>query len=290
MEFGLMVIERDPVSNDVLLAMCGFCKAFGREGKYDQLVQQDQESGNDTKKRRRRSLTTTKFFRAFRVDNIRSHLQGAHPRRWAEYETLPKQENTRARYLQLQGDLQTYDHLPMVDDVVLGGPPLHAESDMAYAQSHAQASAISEAQHAAAQGAHNGHIPAGFSGGCQNSTQMTASLTYNASGAASSSGSGSANNRNTHFDYEKHLTEQIALDRERLEFEKMRFKKEVELRERELALREKHMQQQIVLQEKLCEANRENAQIEGAKFYRLAEVLRDAVTGAQNSSEAASVV
>ncbi|KAI9995227.1 hypothetical protein PInf_012277 [Phytophthora infestans] len=311
MEFGLMVIERDPVSNDVLLAMCGFCKAFGREGKYDQLVQQDQESGNDTKKRRRRSLTTTKFFRAFRVDNIRSHLQGAHPRRWAEYETLPKQENTRARYLQLQGDLQTYDHLPMVDDVVLGGPPLHAESDMAYAQSHAQASAISEAQHAAAQGAHNGHIIAGFSGGCQNSTQMTASLTYNgrspehiidymcpetntslsaASGAASSSGSGSANNRNTHFDYEKHLTEQIALDRERLEFEKMRFKKEVELRERELALREKHMQQQIVLQEKLCEANRENAQIEGAKFYRLAEVLRDAVTGAQNSSEAASVV
>ncbi|ETM99240.1 hypothetical protein PPTG_18970 [Phytophthora nicotianae INRA-310] len=292
MEFGLLAIERDPVSNDVLLAMCGFCKAFGREGKYDQLVQQDQESGNDTKKRRRRSLTTTKFFRAFRVDNIRSHLQGAHPRRWAEYEALPKQENARTRYLQLQSDLQTYDHLPMVDDVVLGGPALNAESDMTYAHAHAlaQASAISEAQHVAAQAVHNGHTSTGFSGGSQNSTQMTASLTYNASGVASSSASGSASTRNAHFDYEKHLTEQIALDRERLEFEKMRFKKEVELRERELALREKHMEQQIALQEKLCEASRENAQIEGAKFYRLAEVLRDAITGAQNSSEAASVV
>ncbi|KAF1794503.1 hypothetical protein GQ600_6711 [Phytophthora cactorum] len=317
MEFGLLAIERDPVSNDVLLAMCGFCKAFGREGKYEQLVQQDQESGIDAKKRRRRSLTTTKFFRAFRVDNIRSHLQGAHPRRWAEYEMLPKQENARARYLQLQGELQTYDHLPMVDDVVLGGPALNAESDMAYAQAQAlaQASAVSEVHHAVAQAAHNGHTSTGFSGGSQSSTHMTASLTYNgksqccymdtanhinnvntilslfaASGAASSSASGSANTRGTHFDYEKHLTEQIALDRERLEFEKMRFKKEVELRERELALREKHMEQQIALQEKLCEANRENAQIEGAKFYRLAEVLRDAITGAQNSSEAASVV
>ncbi|KAG3108587.1 hypothetical protein PI124_g10610 [Phytophthora idaei] len=292
MEFGLLAIERDPVSNDVLLAMCGFCKAFGREGKYEQLVQQDQESGIDAKKRRRRSLTTTKFFRAFRVDNIRSHLQGAHPRRWAEYEMLPKQENARARYLQLQGELQTYDHLPMVDDVVLGGPALNAESDMAYAQAQAlaQASAVSEVHHAVAQAAHNGHTSTGFSGGSQSSTHMTASLTYNASGAASSSASGSANTRGTHFDYEKHLTEQIALDRERLEFEKMRFKKEVELRERELALREKHMEQQIALQEKLCEANHENAQIEGAKFYRLAEVLRDAITGAQNSSEAASVV
>ncbi|KAL4124837.1 hypothetical protein PRNP1_008632 [Phytophthora ramorum] len=280
MEFGLLVIERDSVSGDVLLAMCGFCKAFGREDKYEQLVQADQEAGNDSKKRRRRSLTTTKFFRAFRVDNIRSHLQGAHPRRWSEYEVLPKQETLRARYLQLHGELQTYD-LPM-DDVVL-----NAESDIAYAQAQAlaQAAAISEAQHAAAQAAaaqaaHSAHTSN------QSGTQMTASLTYNASGAASGS---TTNSRGT-FDYEKHLTEQIALDRERLEFEKVRFKKEVELRERELALREKHMEQKIALQEKVCEANRDNAQLESAKFYRLAEVLRDAITGAQSSSEAASVV
>ncbi|OWZ23511.1 hypothetical protein PHMEG_0001610 [Phytophthora megakarya] len=297
MEYGLLVIERD-VSGDVLLAMCGFCKAFGREDKYEQLVQQDQETGND-KKRRRRSLTTTKFFRAFRVDNIRSHLQGSHPRRWAEYEILPKQDNIRARYLQLQGEIQTYDHLPM-DDVVLGASALTAEADIGYAQSQlAQASAISEA-HAAAQIAVQVHNVQ-TSGTSQSSTTQTASLVnfrdeskqHNADGifgSGASSASGSASTRSTHFDYEKHLTEQIALDRERLDFEKMRFEREVELRERELALREKHMQQKIVLQEKLCEANRENAQLESAKFYRLAEVLRDAITGAQSSSESPSVV
>ena len=110
-----------------------------------------------------------------------------------------------------------------------------------------------------------------------------------ASSAASSTASASFNARGT-FDYEKHLTEQIALDREKLEFEKIRFKKEVELRERELALREKHMEQKMILQEKLCEANRESAQLESVKFYRLAEVLRDAISGAQSSSETASVV
>ncbi|GMF16104.1 unnamed protein product [Phytophthora lilii] len=184
MEFGLLAIERDAVSGDVLLALCGFCKAFGREGKYEQLVQQDQETGNDAKKRRRRSLTTTKFFRAFRVDNIRSHLLGAHPRRWAEYEMLPKQESVRARYLQLQGEMQTYDHLPMVDDV-LGGSALNPDSDMAYAQAQAlaQATAISEAQHAAAQAAaqaaaaHNAQTTSsGLNGGQTGATQMTASL------------------------------------------------------------------------------------------------------------------
>ncbi|KAE9046714.1 hypothetical protein PR002_g1503 [Phytophthora rubi] len=296
MEFGLHAIERDAVSGDVLLAMCGLCKAFGREDKYEQLVQQDQEAGNDSKKRRRRSLTTTKFFRTFRVDNIRSHLQCAHPRRWADYDLLPKQEGVRARYLQLQCELQSYDHLPMVDDVVLGGSALSSDSDLAYAQAQAiaQAAAISEAQHAAVQAAHaaetqHAHATSSGLNGSQSGTaHMTASLTYN--GAASTAASGSSSSRGATFDYEKHLTDQIALDRERLEFEKMRFKKEVELRERELAIREKHMEQQVALQEKLCEANRENAQLESAKFYRLAEVLRDAIAGAQSSSEAASVV
>ncbi|CAI5710810.1 unnamed protein product [Peronospora farinosa] len=291
MEFGLLAIERDAVSGDVLLAMCGFCKAFGREGKYEQLVRRDQETGNDSKKRRRRSLTTTKFFRAFRVDNIRSHLQGAHPRRWVEYEMLPKQDTVRARFLRLQGELQSYDQLSMVDDVVLGGSALNPESDMTYAQAHAlaQASAISEAQHAAAQvvATQVAQTSTGLNGVNHSTTQMTASLVT--SSAASSAASASSSARGT-FDYEKHLTEQIALDREKLEFEKIRFKKEVELRERELALREKHMEQKIVLQAKLCEANRESAQLESAKFFRLAEVLRDAISGAQSSSETASVV
>ncbi|GMF49968.1 unnamed protein product [Phytophthora fragariaefolia] len=294
MEFGLLAIERDAVSGDVLLALCGFCKAFGREDKYEQLVQQDQEAGNESKKRRRRSLTTTKFFRAFRVDNIRTHLQGAHPRRWAEYELLPKQEAVRARYLQLQGELPAYDQLPLVDDVVLGGSALNADSEMTYAQQAiAQATAINEAHHAAAQ-AHNGHATSsGLNGGSQSGApHVTASMVscFVLVAWCVVSTLGSSSSRGVTFDYEKHLTEQIALDRERLEFEKMRFKKEVELRERELAIREKHMEQQIALHEKLCEANRENAQLESSKFYRLAEVLRDAVTGALSSSEAASVV
>lgn len=112
---------------------------------------------------------------------------------------------------------------------------------------------------------------------------------YTALGADSSAAV-SANARDTYIEHGKHLAERIALDRERLEFEKMRFDKEVELRERELALREKHMDQQIAMQKKMCDANRENAQIESAKFYRLAEVLRDAITKSQNLSEAASVV
>lgn len=152
-EFGLLAIERDAVSGDVTLAMCGFCKAFGREGKYEQLVQADAEAGNESKKRRRRSLTTTKFFRAFRVDNIRSHLQGAHPRRWAEYEMLPKQDAVRARYLQMQGEFQHYDNLGMVDDVVLSSSALNAESDMAYVQAQAQAlahSTLADQHHATA--------------------------------------------------------------------------------------------------------------------------------------------
>lgn len=173
MEFGLLAIERDSVNGDVTLAMCGFCKAFGREGKYEQLLQADTDAGHETKKRRRRSLTTTKFFRAFRVDNIRSHLQGAHPRRWAEYEMLPKQESVRARFLQMQGEFQ-YDAIPMVDDVVLSSSSLNAESDIAYAQAQAQAlghASLSDTHHhqhhASAQSASpaslNGATPTGSS-------------------------------------------------------------------------------------------------------------------------------
>ncbi|TDH65522.1 hypothetical protein CCR75_005379 [Bremia lactucae] len=289
MEFGLLAIEKDPASEAVLLAMCGFCKTFGREGKYDRLVQQDHESGNDSKKRRRRSLTTTKFFRAFRVDNIRSHLQGAHPRRWAEYEMLPKQEDIRNRFLNLQGELRPYEDLPIMDDVVLENSFLTAGSDMAYTQTQLQAqiSALSKTQQAAIQAKQNRHVSAVLGDSSKSNLYMSASLTRNGSAVSASPHIYKCCAR---FDYEKHLAEQIALDRERLEFEKMRFEKEVELRERELALREKHMDRQVALQEKLCEANRKNAQIEGAKFYRLAEVLRNIVTEAQTSLDAASVV
>lgn len=93
----------------------------------------------------------------------------------------------------------------------------------------------------------------------------------------------------TTFDYEKHLTEQLALDRERLEFEKAKFKKEVELRERELEMQQKRMEQDVLLHENLLQSTRENAENEGAKFFRLAEMLREATSSAQ-ANPGASVV
>ena len=89
------------------------------------------------------------------------------------------------------------------------------------------------------------------------------------------------------FDYEKHLTEQLALDRERLEFEKTRFKKEVELREKELSLMEKRIEQERTLLEKEKEANLQKAQLETAKFMRVVEVLRETIVA--NGGNAASV-
>ncbi|TMW68502.1 hypothetical protein Poli38472_005970 [Pythium oligandrum] len=267
MEFGLLAIERDSVSGDVTLAMCGFCKAFGREGKYEQLLQPEPaETTGDTKKRRRRSLTTTKFFRAFRVDNIRSHLQGAHPRRWAEYEMLPKQEAIRARYLQMHGDFQ-YDNLP-IDDV-LGGSSLNTESDIAYAQAqaHALGSSLSEPHHG--QAGHSATVNGSGTAG-----HFTSAMVYSAG-------------PRSHFDYEKHLVEQLALDRERLEFEKTKFKKEVELRERELAQREKMMEQERLFHEKQLEAANEKAEALSNNFSRLGEVIRDALA---NNTAGDSVV
>ncbi|KAF1320191.1 hypothetical protein FI667_g12651, partial [Globisporangium splendens] len=307
-EFGLVAIERDAVTGDVALAMCGFCKAFGREGKYEQLLQSDADGANtssgESKKRRRRSLTTTKFFRAFRVDNIRSHLQGAHPRRWAEFEMLPKQDAVRARFLQSQGDI-SYDSLQMVDDVVLTGSALNAESDMAYAQAQAQAlaaahhhpattaaAALSEApsphevHHQQQHNQHNAHAHHQSAATPSSSATVTATSATHQLAAMQQAYFGTR----TAFDYEKHLMDQLALEREKLEFEKAKFKKEIELRERDLALREKQLEQDRVLHEKRHETALETAQQENSKFFRLAEVLRDAVASAVAASGGGNVV
>ncbi|DAZ96950.1 TPA: hypothetical protein N0F65_012053 [Lagenidium giganteum] len=304
-EFGLIPIERDAMSADVTLAMCGFCKAFGREGRYEQLIQPELPvDSSDNKKRRRRSLTTTKFFRAFRVDNIRSHLQGAHPRRWTEYEMLPKQEAIRSRFLQMQGDFQ-YEGLPVVDDV-LTASALSAESDIAYAHAqahalgqHAQTSVVAAAAAAAATA-----VSAAPSTHPQVPHTTVATSTVSASAAAVPSTTitpmpvvrDTASNAlrypapRSQFDYEKHLTEQLALDRERLEFEKAKFKQEVELRERELAQREQMMEHERGQREKDRAASLEKARIENSKFMRLAELLREAVAGVNGNASAGSVV
>jgi hypothetical protein len=169
MKFGLEVIEKDPVSRDVLLAMCGLCKAFGREWKCEQGEGQQDRA---TKQWRRRSLTTTKFFRAFRVDNIRSHMQGAHPRRWAEYTALPKQESVRVQYLQQQVEPQIYDHLPMVDDVLLDAPPPESEEAPTQAQNLAQDAVAREAQRPADQAATQATLCKTTATGTKNTTTL----------------------------------------------------------------------------------------------------------------------
>lgn len=64
--------------------------------------------------------------------------------------------------------------------------------------------------------------------------------------------------------------EQLAFEREKLEFEKARFKQEVELRERELLQRERMMEQDA----KLHLERQQIAVVESAKLDNLAEVLR----------------
>lgn len=134
-DFGLIAIERHQTTNEVVLAMCGFCKAFGREGKYQHSA--SDYDPTDTKKRRRRSLTTTKFFRAFRVDNIRSHMQGAHPRRWAEYELLPKETSVRLRYFEVPSD-----HIHSSNELMLQNTMSTHESQIPYEQSQVHAGTL----------------------------------------------------------------------------------------------------------------------------------------------------
>ncbi len=88
------------------------------------------------------------------------------------------------------------------------------------------------------------------------------------------------------FDDEKHLTEQLALDRERLEFEKTRFKKEVELREKELAMIEKRIEHERTIFEKEKEANLEKAQLENTKFMRIVDVLRETIVANGGNADA----
>jgi hypothetical protein len=95
-DFGLQVVERHPHTGEVMLAVCGLCKAFGREIKDDSNADSEESPGV---RKRRRGLTTTKYFRSFRVDNIRSHLVGAHPQRWEEYQAVAKQEDLRRAFL-----------------------------------------------------------------------------------------------------------------------------------------------------------------------------------------------
>ncbi|KAL0589685.1 hypothetical protein ABG067_002234 [Albugo candida] len=302
MDFGLIAIERDAVTDDVTLAMCGFCKAFGREGKYEQLIQET-ESSLDTKKRRRRSLTTTKFFRAFRVDNIRSHLQGAHPRRWAEFELLPKQETIRARFFEFH-----YEGLPIVEDVVLAGSNLNSESDLNYGQAHGDAlTSEGQLQSQAHRGLNSG-TGGSSAAGAGNSTSarraadnanvtstqlnnavypnmnaLSAAFAVNNATTAQNNSGGS--NTRSNFSFEKHLQDRLDFDRERLEFDKVRFMKESEMREQALIERRETMEQDRELFEKKRDFYARRDKQDAIRLKELAETIRDAIVTTSHKTQ-----
>nr|CCA14192.1 conserved hypothetical protein [Albugo laibachii Nc14] len=252
-DFGLIAIERHQITNEVVLAMCGFCKAFGREGKYQHSA--SDYDPTDTKKRRRRSLTTTKFFRAFRVDNIRSHMQGAHPRRWAEYELLPKEIPVRMRYFEVPSD-----QIHSSNELMLQNTMSTHEPHISYEHGHFQTDNLESipgiSQHE--QGIHKGTStpsamhppesslnwpPTELDKSCYaDPTALAAALVvyHNAAGTTHSS-----------FDYEQHFLDRLALNHERLEFEKVKLKVDTDLEKREGLLEQEFVEHNAQMQSAL---------------------------------------
>ena len=78
--FGLEIIGRNELTNEVTEVECKFCRHFGRErlpGK------------------RKKSKTITTFRNPFRADSYRRHLQSCHPSQWSEYALLSKLEKRK---------------------------------------------------------------------------------------------------------------------------------------------------------------------------------------------------
>eukprot|EP00644_Phytophthora_capsici_P013562 jgi/Phyca11/8983/fgenesh1_pm.PHYCAscaffold_33_\ len=80
--YGVRVVERDVVSQEVQSVLCMFCAAFGREA-----------DPNGSSRRRART-TKPKYWGGptFRTDNYTSHLTMQHPLRWREYQELSSEQ------------------------------------------------------------------------------------------------------------------------------------------------------------------------------------------------------
>ncbi|RLN93940.1 hypothetical protein BBJ28_00020930 [Nothophytophthora sp. Chile5] len=81
LRFGVAPLARDEASGNVTLAVCLFCKHFGREERAG---------------KKRKSATTIKQFRdSFRPDQYQQHHQFQHPRQWARYKALTDTDKMR---------------------------------------------------------------------------------------------------------------------------------------------------------------------------------------------------
>lgn len=108
LELGLRPVEFDPATREVLTVECVFCTAFGREPpptaaaslgheNDDSEDEADGERGDGDsseasqrprKKPRARTSNVRRYKHPFRPDNIRLHMRGQHPARWAAFRQL----------------------------------------------------------------------------------------------------------------------------------------------------------------------------------------------------------
>ncbi|OQR95962.1 hypothetical protein THRCLA_07434 [Thraustotheca clavata] len=241
-EFGLQIVERHPHTGEVILAVCGLCKAFGREVRDVKDDEPASPSGT-TQRKRRRGLTTTKYFRSFRVDNIRSHLSGAHPVRWHEYQVLAKNEELRRSYL-----AQT--------------PTLGSLSLMSALPINMMTSGIEEATE--------------LGDPTDPMAMVPPSRTPPSQMKRSAVGNGTTNptKRPPTLDPKSVEIQRYQLEWERLEFERMRFQKEMQWKELEEKQLERKLRHEKEMREKDRELELEKAKIEQDKFNKLVEILR----------------
>lgn len=84
--FGVIVAERRASDGEVVSVKCLFCEYLGRDA-----VAKGPLPGGGSRKRAR--TISVKYFKTpFRVDNMRSHNEGQHAEKWAEYNGLGDDE------------------------------------------------------------------------------------------------------------------------------------------------------------------------------------------------------
>ncbi|OQR93458.1 hypothetical protein ACHHYP_02526 [Achlya hypogyna] len=269
-EFGLQIVERHPHTGEVILAVCGLCKSFGREVREKD---DDPVSPTSTNQRkRRRGLTTTKYFRSFRVDNIRSHLSGAHPVRWHEYQVLAKNEEMRRNFLAQapsMGALSLMSSLPM--NMLGMGPGMEETSDLDGTDPTALGMVPPSARTPPPA---KRPTPTPVAVGTVNGMMLN-----NPHGK-----------RPPPLDPKTIELQKYQLDWERLEFERMRFQKELQMKDLEEKQLERKLRHEKEMREKDRELELEKAKIEQDKFNKLVDILRATLGSAAAQAAATAIV
>ena len=126
-EFGVRVLHRESITEDISAVRCQFCEFHGRESIPGQ-------------KHQRQQTNRTKDWKApFRVEYYRDHLQSQHPIRWEEYQLLSSEEkkqyfdnkveykDTLFRHFDLQDDKIVYHIDASIVEKVIGEMFFHSD-------------------------------------------------------------------------------------------------------------------------------------------------------------------